>query len=58
MTEAAFKVMHPMWIAFLFAVIWIPDFQIRRKLRPAVSVQEPTLAVAEMEMVKLDWMAT
>jgi exopolysaccharide production protein ExoQ len=25
MTEAAFKVMHPMWIAFLFAVMAVPD---------------------------------
>jgi exopolysaccharide production protein ExoQ len=58
MTEAAFKVMHPMWIAFLFAVIWVPDFQIRRKLRPAVSSQECIRTVAEMDMAKLDLMAT
>ena len=25
MTEAAFKVMHPMWIAFLFAVMAVPE---------------------------------
>jgi hypothetical protein len=47
-----------MWIAFLFAVIWVPDFQIRRKLRSAVSIPESTPTVAEMDMAKLDLMAT
>jgi hypothetical protein len=31
MTEAAFKVMHPMWIAFLFAVIAVPTSRPWRK---------------------------
>ena len=38
MTEAAFKVMHPMWIAFLFAIIAVPNFESPRK-KQAVPVK-------------------
>lgn len=31
MTEASFKVMHPMWIAFLFAVIAVPEMGSSKK---------------------------
>ena len=37
-TEAAFKVMHPMWIAFLFAVMAVPD---------ALQAQTQTVAAFE-----------
>jgi exopolysaccharide production protein ExoQ len=58
MTEAAFKVMHPMWIAFLFAVIAVPDLGIRRKQRAAISKGPASAELSHAELVDAGLMAT
>ena len=51
MTEASFKVMHPMWIAFLFAIIAVPNFESPVKKRAVPVKTRIETEVSDGDMV-------
>ena len=42
LTEAAFKMMHPVWIFFLFAILAVPKVRVNQPSVPKVRVRKPS----------------